>query len=137
MAVSAAAMVLAGSVRPVFHVVVNRVFGPELNGRAAAGVALIFLASLPATAGVPTGLVRFAYAGAYAAYVPLTAGTVWPLLCGGRLARGSAGELVRYNVLWLVAAGTSLAARELAILVLGARVEARAVGELSVALSLL
>jgi O-antigen/teichoic acid export membrane protein len=56
--VSTAAMVLVGVIRPGFHAVVNRTFGPEVNGRAAAIIAIIFLASLPATAALPTVMVR-------------------------------------------------------------------------------
>jgi O-antigen/teichoic acid export membrane protein len=56
--VSTAAMVLVGGLRPGFHAVVNRAFGPEVNGRAATLIAVIFLASLPATAALPTVSVR-------------------------------------------------------------------------------
>lgn len=55
---STAAMVLVGLIRPGFHAIVNRGFGPEVNGRAAALVAVLFLASLPATAALPTVAVR-------------------------------------------------------------------------------
>ena len=41
-------MVLVGSIRPGFHAILNRTFGPEVNGRAATLIAIIFLASLPA-----------------------------------------------------------------------------------------
>src|SRR5262249_6174421 len=56
--ISTVAMVLVGVTRPAFNFVINRAFGSEINGRAAAIIALIFLASLPATAALPTVMVR-------------------------------------------------------------------------------
>lgn len=56
--VSTAAMVLVGLIRPGFNAFVTRVFGADVNGRAATVVALLFLASLPATAALPTVMVR-------------------------------------------------------------------------------
>lgn len=64
----------------MFNAVVNRVFGPEVNGHAANLVALMFLASLPATAGLPTVVVRYVSrafggsdSGAVSAYARLSA----------------------------------------------------------------
>lgn len=51
-------MVLVGLIRPGFNAFVTRVFGADVNGRAATVVALLFLASLPATAALPTVMVR-------------------------------------------------------------------------------
>ncbi|MBK6689675.1 MAG: hypothetical protein IPG45_34740 [Deltaproteobacteria bacterium] len=56
--ISTAAMVLVGLIRPGFNAFVTRAFGAEVNGRAATVVALLFLASLPATAALPTVMVR-------------------------------------------------------------------------------
>lgn len=56
--VSGLSMVLVGLIRPGFNATVNWVFGAAVNGRAATMIALIFLASLPATAGLPTIAVR-------------------------------------------------------------------------------
>lgn len=55
---STAAMILVGLIRPGFHAVVNRVFGPETNAHVTAIIALIFVAALPATAALPTAMVR-------------------------------------------------------------------------------
>ncbi|MBI4818145.1 MAG: hypothetical protein HY791_17920 [Deltaproteobacteria bacterium] len=55
---SIAALLVVGAIRPAFHTVVQRTFGPEANGHAATLVSLIFLASLPATASIPTMMVR-------------------------------------------------------------------------------
>ncbi len=240
-------MVLVGVIRPGFHAVVNRTFGPEVNGHAAAIIAVIFLASLPATAALPTVMVRhvsralgagnqaeaiaharlagltslaltalsiaaavlyghflqdppfapidllfvavglFAYTYwrlyrtlllavgealaslkaelvsvvsmasalalliylgrsewvvgafvlAYLAFAVLTIRRVAPYLSGQAVAAESRREFVRYNLYWFVATGASLSAREIAVLLLGERVEQAMVGDVAVALSLL
>lgn len=56
--ISAAAMLLVGLMRPAFNAAVNRAFGPEVNGHAATLIALIFLVSLPATAALPSVMLR-------------------------------------------------------------------------------
>lgn len=58
LAVSGFALLVIGSARPIFNVVVNHAFGAEVTGYAASLIALIFLASLPATAGLPTVVLR-------------------------------------------------------------------------------
>ena len=244
---STVAMVLVGVVRPGFNAIVTRTFGPEVNGHAATIIALIFLASLPATAALPTVMVRqvsrslgqgnepeargqaalaFRYgailvlvgvvgAAAYGlsfSRTPLTrnevilvvlavAGyTYWRLgrilllaigkaptslkadlssvvgmfaalailvlidrpehvvaaflllyvlyavftlpdvlrwIRGGTLSRASKIEALSYNSLWFVGTAASLAAREIALLLLDARVEKALVGQVSLSLSFL
>jgi O-antigen/teichoic acid export membrane protein len=50
-------MVVVGLVRPAFNAANNYAFGAAANGRAAAMISLVFLASLPATAGLPSVMV--------------------------------------------------------------------------------
>lgn len=240
--VSTAAMVLVGSIRPAFHAVVNRVFGAEVNGHAATLVAIIFLASLPATAALPTvavrhvsralgaddrprvagffrlaakaavGLCLLGIAGAllhlkgapradlllvaggiagycywrlfrtlllavgmatrslvaeaamfiavvvtlviiierslpayalgalvagYTVFLLMTVRLLIPLFRDARLESSDRRSFVRFNVLWFIGTASSLAARELALLFLGEESGQAAVGEVSVALSLL
>jgi O-antigen/teichoic acid export membrane protein len=242
---SLVATVLVGATRPAFNAVINRAFGPEVNGRAASVIALIFLASLPATASVPTVMVRHvsralgagarqeaagharlgsiatlllaavgilvalihgrlvrgmaarelalvalgvasysywrlyrtlllaageirwslaadlvsalalalglgsivlfdlpglavgAFVTVYVAYVVLTAGRAFAFERGGALGAEARASFLRYTALWFVGTAASLAARELTLLLLEARSSESAVGELSVALSLL
>lgn len=55
---SLAAIMVVGLIRPGFHAFVNRTFGSEVNGRAALLISLFFLAALPASASLPTAVVR-------------------------------------------------------------------------------
>jgi O-antigen/teichoic acid export membrane protein len=241
------AMVLVGVTRPAFNFIVNRTFGPEINGRAGAVIALIFLASLLATASIPTVMVRHvsralgadqateaagqvrlairwtlilaaagtalavvhalliarsrfdgrdivfvaegvitysiwrlyrtllvaigemkrsiiadvasammlaillsifvltdtpklavqAFIGMYAAYALMTTHVVLSFARGGSVGEEGRKSFARYSVLWFIGTASSLAARELALLILDTREAKAAVGELSVALSLL
>jgi len=245
--VSAAAMVLVGLIRPGFNAIVTRAFGAEVNGRAASIIALVFLASLPATAALPTvmvrhvsralgrgdlleargharfaaiagvlltslgalfavgygllrpdpplaplelaiavaalfgycywrlvrtlllavgkavaslyaelasvigmfvclsvlvvlqqpGLVVGAFAFVYLAYAALTLSTVGGQIKDGQLAPEERRAVLRYNLLWFLGTAASLAAREIVVLLLDARVERALVGEMSLALSFL
>lgn len=60
-----------------------------------------------------------------------------PHLRGGALSAADRADFARYNVLWFIGAASSLATRELAVLLLDRRVDESLVGEMSVALSLL
>lgn len=240
--VSTAAMVLVGGIRPAFHAVVNRIFGAEVNGHAATLVAVIFLASLPATAALPTVTVRHvsralgaedarrvagffriaaqaalilcgvgiggallhlrggtstdlllvaggiagycywrlfrtlllavglaaqslvaeaamfvavgvslgvliaqglpayvigALVAGYAVYALLTLRLLVPFFRGAHLEESDRRSFTRFNILWFIGTASSLAARELTLLFLGEESGTAAVGEVSVALSLL
>jgi O-antigen/teichoic acid export membrane protein len=50
-------MVVVGLIRPAFNAANNYAFGAAANGRAAALISLVFLASLPATGGLPAVMV--------------------------------------------------------------------------------
>ncbi|MCK6547489.1 hypothetical protein L6R52_16695 [Myxococcota bacterium] len=245
--ISTIAFVLMGAIRPVFNAVVNRAFGPEVNGHAAKLIALFFLASLPATAGLPTVMVRYvsraigakddaaargfarlatvlgaaltalgvvgalvwgltaqtpplstfdaavvaagvagysywrierslllslekqllalraelvgavvlvvglgvavaigvpgvaivAFVAVYFAFAVFTAPAVLPAIRGGAIDDAGRREFLRYTLLWFIGSGTSLAVKELAVLLVDQRADRAMVGELSVALSFL
>lgn len=244
---STLAMVLVGVIRPGFNAIVTRAFGAEVNGHAATVIALIFLASLPATAALPTVMVRQvsrslgqhqeaeakgqaalafrygailvvvgaifgvgygltrstpplsplelgwmilglagytywrlgrilllaigrasasltadlysvigmflvlaglvvldqaagvigAFALVYGLYAAFTFGPVFGAIRGGTLSPESKREAWTYNGLWFLGSAASLAAREIALLLLDARVEKALVGEVSLSLSFL
>lgn len=244
---STLAMLLVGLLRPGFNAIVTRAFGPEVNGRAATVIALIFLASLPATAALPTvmvrqvsrslgqgqvdeargqaslafglaglltilgaglaisyglyrsqpaltgpelwvvvlglvgyaywrlgrilllaigqastslradlasvvlmfatlglavalerpGLVVAAFVSIYLIYAAWTFRSVWGAARGGTLSPESKKEALTYNLLWFLGSAASLAAREISLLLLDARVERALVGEVSLCLSFL
>jgi O-antigen/teichoic acid export membrane protein len=244
---STIAMLLVGLTRPVFNMVVTRAFGLEVNGRAASIVALIFLASLPATAALPTvmvrhlsralgkndhaeaaghaalairatlvlaivgiagallrvwtdahtdwthvedafliagilaysywrlfrtlllaigqamksviadllslgvlgivllaialadrpGLVVGAFVAVYVSYIVLTGKSAISFSRGGKVGQDGKSAFIEYNVLWFMGSASSLAAREICLLLVDARAEKAIVGELSVALSVL
>jgi hypothetical protein len=78
-----------------------------------------------------------AFLGVYVVYDVLTMHRALRFARGGSVDEEGKRSFARYNVLWFVGTASSLAARELALLILDARESAAMVGELSVALSLL
>jgi O-antigen/teichoic acid export membrane protein len=105
-------MFVIGLVRPGFHGVVSHAFGAEVNGHAAASIAVLFLAALPATAALPTVMVRHVsralgsgdrrLAIAHASLATRTAALLTLLSAAGAVAYGIRGEMAPADIVFVV-----------------------------------